>query len=610
MTYFRDWFGRREDYGYTGYNPSKRYISWDDGYDDYSDFFFGKKSKSTSTKINVDHTAQLLLTMAKVLGVNGKRFARINVGERIALPTDLLSDPNVSMDAFIGASLQSISHSIHTSQEERKKIDRAKGRVSIPNFVFNALNAERINNLMSDDTPGYLKFVQKYKEFKYKQRVGLSTGTSQQRFLDLFDRIIRYPDKIEESELEEFAEPIDKIKAILGKAGGIPADMEDCLKVSKKIGKVIQEFFEKDNPSSKEEGDDEGDGGEDDEKSKPSGTDSSDSSSESESKSKSKFELSKEAADAINRLMRSSDMDKAEDKELFDRFMNTYHEYEEGSSSTSTKASFHPPVERHSKEEYAAMYKKYLERINLTKASVIGTLLKRKSRDYRFSIKSARSGRLDTNKLAEAKQRVQTIYERFGTVKTDKLAIVILVDESGSMAGMEIDKAKEAAIFLYESLKDVKDVELFIYGHTADESRYGGAGTTQIYKYHEPGFNSPINLAKISAKCENRDGTAILATAKRVRQFTNNNAVFIVISDGEPSASGYRGDLAVTDVRRRVNEVEKMGFQVIQIAISGYRSRDMFKHVINMDDISTFPVDFVSFLKKKINSLIKEKITL
>ena len=64
-----------------------------------------------------------------------------------------------------------------------------------------------------------------------------------------------------------------------------------------------------------------------------------------------------------------------------------------------------------------------------------------------------RSGRLDTNKLAEAKQKVPTIYERIGEVHTDKLCIGVLLDMSGSMSGSKIEKARETMIYLYELLK-------------------------------------------------------------------------------------------------------------------------------------------------------------
>jgi len=59
MTYFKDWFSRDADYGYTYYNPSQRAYSWDRGYTNYSDFFFGH-----SKKLNMEEAASLLSTMS------------------------------------------------------------------------------------------------------------------------------------------------------------------------------------------------------------------------------------------------------------------------------------------------------------------------------------------------------------------------------------------------------------------------------------------------------------------------------------------------------------------------------------------------------------------
>jgi nitric oxide reductase activation protein len=114
----------------------------------------------------------------------------------------------------------------------------------------------------------------------------------------------------------------------------------------------------------------------------------------------------------------------------------------------------------------------------------------------------------------------------------------------------------------------------------------------------------------MNAHYENRDGSAIIAAAKRIRSKTQNQGVFIIISDGEPSAVNYRGEAAENHTRRMANEVEKMGFQVIQVTIGGYRSKNMFKNVIEMNDMSTFPQEFTAFLRTKINTLIKEKVTM
>jgi cobalamin biosynthesis protein CobT len=252
-------------------------------------------------------------------------------------------------------------------------------------------------------------------------------------------------------------------------------------------------------------------------------------------------------------------------------------------------------------------YMRDREKIDLAKAQTLARLFQRKNKDYEFSMRGMRSGRLDTGKLAEAKQHVPTIYERVGQVKTNKICVGVLIDESGSMGGEEIEKARQAAIFLNEVFKKMSGVELFIYGHSAD-IRFSGA--TEINVYKEPGKNTDMYaLGSVHARSENRDGTAILATARRIRKQTKNNGILFVLSDGGPCARGYHGASAIADVRKKVHEAENLGFQVIQIAINTcVPSADMFNHYITMTDIKNLPKDMVTYMSRKVDHLIKERV--
>jgi cobalamin biosynthesis protein CobT len=602
MAYFRDWFGRSADDAYTNYDSNKRAINWDKGYDNYSDYFFGKRSGVTTSSLKLQDAASLLLTMSKVMGVDVTRFKAGNGGisKNVVIPTDMLKDSSMSTDVFIGAALQNMAHANYRSEEEIAHDARQSKALNLQKTVYGILNSERLNNFMSEDTPGYLKFVQKFKKHKYKDRPEINSEDKFQKALELFDRIIRYPENITDEELEEFKEPLEFIKKNIEKAGGIPSDQKECVKLSKKIAKVLEKYIEEPPPSDDDNNDDQdsedGKGGS--ESSPGKSPDTAESAADKEKKEKEREELMK-------KLVESMKEDKNVDKSTFDAFMEDIKQEEESGGKIDRKVQF--IIET----DFSSQYDESAKKVDHTKANVIANLLKRKNRDYQFSLKSMRSGRLDTDKLAEAKQGVQTIYERMGEVKTNKLSVTVLVDESGSMYGSTADKAREAAIFLKEALEGVPDVELFIYGHSADIGRHGGSGTTQIFVYKEPGTaTSPKSMGRIAGRNENRDGVAILATAKRVRQKTQNHGVFVVISDGEPSAQNYGGITARNHVKKSVIEVEKMGFQVIQVTIGGHRSKDMFKNVIDMDDISKFPTQFVGFLRTKINSLIKEKVTM
>ena len=215
-----------------------------------------------------------------------------------------------------------------------------------------------------------------------------------------------------------------------------------------------------------------------------------------------------------------------------------------------------------------------------------------------------RSGVLDTTKLAEAVQGVPTVYLREGEVYTDKIAVVILIDESGSMccAG-RIEAARDTAVLLNESLRNLPDVELFIYGHTAD-GHFSGA--TELNVYRDKNYKPHYSLGKVSARKENRDGIAILEVAKEVRKQTTNDVVMFILSDGAPAACDYHGRASMQDVKSKVEQVEKMGFSVVQVCINAsYDPKEMFKHFVILEDMSKLAFELGKVLKKAIMGAAK-----
>lgn len=234
---------------------------------------------------------------------------------------------------------------------------------------------------------------------------------------------------------------------------------------------------------------------------------------------------------------------------------------------------------------------------------VVKKSIKGVDKNYDFIVHGCRAGLLDESKIVEAVQEVPQVYLRQGHVKTNKTTVCVLVDESGSMNGSKITNARKAAILLNESLKDA-GVDLYIYGHSADEVY--SEGDTYLRVYKERGMADLFALSAISAHYENRDGSAIREVAKRVRKFTDSRCIFFIISDGEPCAQDYYGDAAMNDVKRAVSEVENDNFDVIQITIDGAspelaKRRMGFKHVIDLrDNISELPKSLSKVVKKAV----------
>lgn len=635
--YVKDWFNRRAEDAFTHVDESKRLFSWDHGRDSYSSFFHSGKNPAKDA-------GKMIGSMFKVIGLP-KRMKYTPVAKQVKeslssgppkvhIPIGMLRDEDgawnddpETLDAFYGACIQNAAlAAMQSDSDYRRTVGPRYGddKKNVQQLLTSILNTERIDKKLSNRLPGYLKFVQKFKNHMYeKNHEALpEDAPARARLLDLVTRMLRYPAHITEEEMEEFKKPIESIERMLKRRGGIPDTFDECDSFARSMAKLVYEYEEEEPPpppdggSGEDEGDGEGGegtpppmmGGDEGEGTGESGGGTGSESGGSSSMSKGDLDA---MADKMMRELMSGDEGDAGDHKLMSDFRDfedsTKEENEDIFSRLEEGTVAKGKVTFEIAKGDKTRYMRERAKIDLTKAQVLARLFARKSKDYQFTMKSMRSGRLDVGKLAEAKQHVPTIYERMGQVKTDKVCVGVLIDESGSMGGGRIERARQGAIFLNEVFKKMPSVELFIYGHTADTK---GEGSTDMMVYCEPGkATDPFALGSVEARCENRDGEAILATAARIRSKTKNNGLLFVLSDGGPCAHHYHGRAAINDVRKKVLQAEAMGFQVIQIAISEVvPSSEMFNHFIKMTDIANLPKDMVNYMSKKVDKLIKERV--
>ena len=616
----KDWFNRRAEDAFTFQDESKRFFSWDKGRSSYSSYFIKNDN-------SLKEASKMIGSMFRVIGVP-KTFKYTNDIQTASRHTDRTSvqvplsmlrdeegnyldnDPNL-LDAFYGAAIQNAClASMQTTYEYQKTMqarDTSRG-ATVKDLLHSVLNTERIDKKLADRLPGYLKFVQKYKDHRFENYEGPGPeAAKQKRLLDLVVKMLRYPANITEEDMDEFSEPLKAMERLLKKHGGIPADFDGCSSMATSLSNIVYKYVDKEEEppggggSGEDEDESDGSGGTPPPKAKPE---------------MSKAELNDFAKEMMQALINPEEGESSDEdfKAEFDDFVDdmdesstpkTDYEWEEEGTATQGNVYFKKAnINEKSKERY----KDALTKIDTTKAAVLQKLFARKSKNYEFSMKSMRSGRLDTNKIAEAAQQVPTIYERFGQVTTSKVCVGVLIDESGSMGGSKIEKAREAAIFINEVFRKMPDVELFIYGHTADTTN---TGSVDMMVYREKGFiTDSFSLGSVAARANNRDGDAIFATAKRMRGQTENQGLLFVLSDGAPSASDYGGRSAIEDTRKKVLRAQSLGFQVIQIAIEEHvPSRDMFDYFIKMTDIKNLPKELVAYMSRKVDKLIKEKVT-
>ena len=226
------------------------------------------------------------------------------------------------------------------------------------------------------------------------------------------------------------------------------------------------------------------------------------------------------------------------------------------------------------------------------------TQLKRKIDLYgntqRHVIRNQKRGKIDKRMLHRIPTGRSDLF-KLDIIQEDKpLDVCLLVDESGSMGSYKMDIARKSAIAIKEALSDNSKLNLWVFGHTAD----GESGwhtetfTTNMTEYWGPSMRDrPMAMGAMRARYENRDGTAIYAAATKVKKESEqpmSNKLMLILSDGQPAAYGYGGDMGRKHVKKVVTYLEAQGWNIIQIGIAGankYHQERMFSNHMMVDDM-------------------------
>lgn len=178
------------------------------------------------------------------------------------------------------------------------------------------------------------------------------------------------------------------------------------------------------------------------------------------------------------------------------------------------------------------------------------------------------------------------------------LAVTLLVDLSGSMEGSRLHYTKLGAIQLLEFCNRI-NVPISVYGHDSS------GNTVNIYNFFN--FNSSkskkYSLMNMKAGKGNRDGAAIRFCCEQLDK-REEKKMFVIISDGQPAASGYVGFKAENDIHSIMKEYQKKGFIFVSASIGSDREniRRIYgeKNVIDITDLSVLPKTLVKVIKNQI----------
>lgn len=264
----------------------------------------------------------------------------------------------------------------------------------------------------------------------------------------------------------------------------------------------------------------------------------------------------------------------------------------------------HPKVERVSEVSDTArvLYDSTMDSIKQIAAIAakrVKPLLKKETDQNRMAMSGYYSGsKFDATRLVMNDCRV--FKNSTSPLPDTRVALSVVVDESGSMSGARIKAARTAAIALYEFCSAC-EIPCSIIGHTADG--HGWPIYTTYADFETPDALDKYRLLNISAKWDNRDGAAILFAGERILKRDEPVKLMFIISDGAPLAEGYEGLPAEHDMSNIVANLRRKGLTVFAAAIGSDKEnihRIFGEGFLDITNIGTLPDQLLQLVKRYI----------
>jgi hypothetical protein len=553
----------------------------------------------------------------------------------IVIDGDLLKDSDDNLDITAGLAIHEKLHLVYSQElmkaesDMRSRLCTTQGQSMLLHDICNIIEDEYIEKQLSTTAKGFVHYIEKCKKHYFEDSFK-DIAKPSEAFTDLintFMLFVRYPSLIDDDRRKRHAPHIRFFARTMSDA----LDSRDNTYVAiETIYSYLLKAFDKMSEGDSDKALDEAMSKADDKvddmmaKFEESGVSISDD-EWATIRDRLKAEFMEEAKrtekyrDKLEDAMREADkliskltgedysggghLDESLLKEIKDLEDSDYTEYDMDKGLAISGSQRKITWQKASAPEYASEI--YREAKTYMKKEI--SKLKKKIQLYgnseKFTIRNQKRGKIDKRMLHRIPSGRMDLFKTEITKEDKPLDICLLVDESGSMGSYTMRQARNAAISIKEALSDNDRLNLWVFGHSADEY---AKGNTEMIEYWSPSMKDrPMAMGGMRARYENRDGNAIIASADRVRSESTQpkaKKLMIVLSDGQPSADRYRGWDAEKHTKKCVKNVESKGWDIIQVGFAGMSRRamaDMFSNYIYVDDSSKLG-DKVSKIIRKV----------
>jgi nitric oxide reductase NorD protein len=183
------------------------------------------------------------------------------------------------------------------------------------------------------------------------------------------------------------------------------------------------------------------------------------------------------------------------------------------------------------------------------------------------------------------------------------MAVMFMVDMSGSTKGWINDAERESLVMLCEVLEKLGD-RYAIYG-------FSGIGRKRCEIYHIKSFDDPYNaatkarIAGITPKDYTRMGVAIRHLSEKLNAVEAKTRLLITLSDGKPEDyfDIYNTQYGIEDTRQALFEARRTGIHPFCITID-QRGKDYLPHMyghanwVEIDDVKKLPLKVADIYRR------------
>lgn len=202
-------------------------------------------------------------------------------------------------------------------------------------------------------------------------------------------------------------------------------------------------------------------------------------------------------------------------------------------------------------------------------------------------------------------------YKKVSATDVPDLSILIMIDGSGSMAGLRRESSMLATLILHEVLRP-SGIPHAVVEHRAIFSQ-PQVEHRILLDFQQRGMDK-INLLQLQAYEGTRDGLSLLWAEKYFAAQTNTeHRLIIVLSDGAPAhttgidAHRYVPPLSLDDTKQVTRKLVQRGTEVIAIALEGDADfscydtlREIYPNVIQCNDLQRLPGQLLDVISRRL----------